>query len=288
MKIYTRLDYIWDGHQYKLDTFDAFEYTGTVELLCGATSAQNNVQAQQATAYQQMTQQASQVFGNASSVFNQLQSTFAPTVAAGPSQQGFSAGEVSDLNSQAITQNGRAYTNAKEAAGEAEAAQGGGNNAALQSGTNAGVNANIAVSSANNTANELGQITENNYATGRQNYQAAVQGLAGADQAFNPATSAGSAATGAGAASASTANQIATQNNSWMQAVSGALGGVAGSLVSGGLGSLMGSGGSSPASGGFTGEGVADSLSGGNWMTAGSAAAPSVNVSSMGSSVPTF
>lgn len=239
-KIYTSIT--WDIETGAIDKEEFFWYSGNCELACGASGAQNAAQAAQASAYTQMTQQASQVFGSSSQVFNQLQSTFAPTVAAGPSQQGFSAQEVGNLNSEAVTQGGVAARNAQQAAGESIAAQGGGNEAALQNGTNAGVKANIDVSAAENTANNLATITQNNYTQGNANYNQAVQGLAGSTNVFNPATSAGTAATGAGVASANTANQIASQNQSWVQAVTGALGGVAGSFASGGLGKLIGTG----------------------------------------------
>lgn len=235
MNIYTRVSYIWDGSKYVVDTLDVIDYNGPVALLCGASSAQNQVQSQQLSAYQTMTQQAQQVFGASSQVFNQLQSTFAPTVKAGPSQQGFSPTEDANLKSQAITSSGQAYKNAKEAVGDTVASEGGGNNAALQSGVNTGINLNVADSAAANTANELQQETEANYATGRQNYDTAVAGLESSPGVFNPATSASSAATGAGEAAGNTANQIASQNNSWVQSVTGALGGIAGTVATGGM-----------------------------------------------------
>lgn len=246
MKIYTRITF--DIATGSIDSFDAYEYNGPIAHLCGASSAQNQAQQAQAAAYTQMTQQAQQVFGASSQVFQQLQATFAPTVAAGPNQQGFSQAEQSALNSQAITEGGIAARNAKQATGEAVAAQGGGNNAALQSGVDTGIEAQVNESAAENTANNLNTIQLNNYATGRQNYNNAVAGLAGSTNAFNPASTAGNAATRAGEASANTANQIASQNNSWIQAVTGAVGGIAGDFASGGLSSLMpnsGGGGSS-------------------------------------------
>lgn len=245
MKIYTSIT--WDIETGRVDKEESFVYHGKIDLLCGATAAQNQAQQAQATFYTQATQQASQVFGAGSQVFQQLQSTFAPTVAAGPSQQGFSPAELANQNSQAITNNGIATRNAQQAAGESIAAAGGGNNSALQSGQSAGVKANIDIAGAENTANALSTITANNYATGRANYNTAVAGLEGAPGVFSPSTGATSAATGAGEASANTANQIAQAANSPWQAALGALGGVAGSFASGGLGKLIGSGsGSTP------------------------------------------
>lgn len=238
MNVYTKITGRFVGTDIIIDKTESFVYDGNVAECCGASSQQNQAQAAQAAAYTAMTQQAQQVFGASSQVFKQLQSTFAPTVAAGPSQQGFSAAEDANLRSQAITQSGIAARNAKQSVDQSIAAQGGGNNPALTSGTNTGIDLAVANAASQNTANQLGQITEANYATGRQNYDTAVAGLTGSTNVFNPASTAGNAATGAGEASASTANQIASQNNSWVQAVTGALGGIAGSVATGGMSNL--------------------------------------------------
>jgi hypothetical protein len=237
MKIYSKVVMKWDNGQLVSVSEEAYEYAGQVALACGATNAQNQIQQQQSDTYKQMTQQAQQVFGNSSQVFNDLMNTFAPTVAAGPNQEGFSAAEKANLESQAITQTGQAYKNAKEAVGNAQSAQGGGNTG-LTSGAEVGTDLSVANSAAEQTANELGQITEADYQTGRQNYLNATQGIKGATDAFNPATSSASAATNSGEAAATTANNIATQDNSWMQAVSGALGQVGGAVVTGGMSNL--------------------------------------------------
>ena len=47
--------------------------------------------------------------------------------------------------------------------------------------------------------------------------------------------SAGGAAVTAGNAASNTANEIAAANNSWVQAVTGAAGGIAGDVVTGGM-----------------------------------------------------
>lgn len=253
MKIYTSIT--WDIETGAIDSEEFFWYDGLLELACGASDSQTAAQTAQASFFTTATTQAAQAFGAGSQVFNQLQSTFAPTVAAGPNQQGFSPAELSNLNSETITQGGVAARNAEQAAGEQIAAQGGGNIAGLTSGTNAGVKANIDISAAENTANNLSAITASNYATGRQNYDTAVAGLEQAPGVFSTSTGATSAATGAGVASANTANEIASQNNSWVQAVTGALGGVAGSFASGGLSNLIGSGSGGKSTGSAPGEG---------------------------------
>jgi len=219
----------------------AHEYTGRVALCCGATQGQKDVANQQLSAYQALQQQGQAVFGDSSSVFNDLRNSLGPIVAAGPGQEGFSPAEKSALQSQAITQTGQAYRNAKQAAGEAMAAQGGGNVGDVTGGSNTAINLGIANSAAQQTSNELNTIDQQDYAVGRQNYENAVQGLGSSTGVFNPATSAAEAATGSGTAAANTQNQIAEQDNSWVGAVAGALGNIGG-VATGGLIRNFGSG----------------------------------------------
>ena len=232
--VHRKTVWIWTDEckQYVKVYDDAYNYEGEISRACGASAAQTATEQSQSAFMTQVMQQSATTFGAANSVFQGLMSTFAPIVAAGPSQQGFSPAELSNLNSQAITQTGQAYKNAKAAVGNAEAATGGGNQA-LPNGASVGADINLASSAANQTASELGQIGEQNYATGRQNYQNAVQGEENAPGVFNAATGAANAGTSSGEATATTANQIAQQNNSWMSAVSGALGSVAGAATGG-------------------------------------------------------
>lgn len=199
--------------------------------MCGASSGQKAIGQQQSNFFTTAQNTAQQILGAGSSVFKNLMATFQPIVAAGPNQKGFSLGEESNLKSQAITQTGAAYKNASQAVREQTAAQGGGN-VVLPGGAAIGRNIDIANAGAQQTASELGQINEANYATGRENYKEAVAGEAGAPGVFNPAVSAENAATGSGQAASQTENEISSQNQSWMQAVSGALGGVAGAVGS--------------------------------------------------------
>lgn len=208
-----------------------------VALCCGASQGQKDVGQQQTSLFNQLTQQSQQVFGNSSTVFNDLISSFAPVVAAGPNQEGFSQGEKSNLDSQAITNTGQAYKNASQAVRESEAAVGGGN-VSMPGGADIGKDLSIAESAAQQTSSELGQINEANYATGRDNYFKAATDLENATNVFNPSTEAGNAATGSGKAAADTQNQIAQENNSWVSAVTGALSGIAGDVVTGGMKNL--------------------------------------------------
>lgn len=239
MKIITKAVMRWDEEKQTWVTVleESFSWSGPVDLCCGATPAQNNILQTQQNFGDQLIQQATSVYGDSSQVFNDLVSTFSPIVKAGPSQQGFSSGEASNLESSAITETGNAYRNASEAVGDSEAAAGGGNTD-LSAGTTAGVQAKLATSAANQTSGELNQINEENYQVGRQNYEEAVAGMESAPGVFNPATSAAGAATSSEEGAANTANEIAEQNNSWIQGVTGALGGIAGATVTGGMKNL--------------------------------------------------
>jgi hypothetical protein len=201
--------------------------------MCGATAGQNQQAASTTAAYNAATTQAANIFGESSTAFNDLMSSYKPTIAAGPSQQGFSQGELSNLNSQAITQNGVEAKNAKEAVGNAESAQvgAGGGSPVGPGGATVGANLSIAENAANQTSSQLSQITEAGYEQGNKNYDVAVQGATAAPNMFNPASEATSAATGAGNTATTAVNNVATSAQSPWQIAAGALGSVAGAAA---------------------------------------------------------
>lgn len=221
---------------------EGFWHDGAVALTCGAGKEQKQAYQDQHAAMQQLTSQAQTIFGDSSQIFNQLVSSFSPILAAGPGQSGYTEPELATLRSQAITNTGQAYKNAQQAAGERIAAAGGGNQL-LPSGTVAQLEQNLASLGAGQTANELSDINIKNADIGRQNWLTAGQVLSGAPSVFNPATSAGSQMIGAGSGEAQTANQISQANNSWMNLVGGALGGITGMATSALTGGFGGGGG---------------------------------------------
>lgn len=215
---------------------EGFEYSGPVSLLCGASQDQQAILTAQQNFYSFLTSAAQQEFTKGMSVFNDIFSAMSPIVAAGPNQQGFSKPELSALQTGAEENTAQAYRQASQAAREQEAAVGG--NQFIPTGGTAQINAEIAAQGAGQVSNELNQITQADYATGRQNFFAAENALSGATNVFNPVTGASGAANQGGSDAANTANQIAQQNNSWLGAVSGALGGVAGAAMTGGMSNL--------------------------------------------------
>lgn len=241
MKTYIKITWEWDGSQYVQTSEESYEHDGPVALCCGAAQGQKDIANQQTSAYKTMLNQAQQEFGGASGVFSDLMKTFEPVVAAGPDQEGFSQAEKSALQSSAITNAGNAYRNAKQAVGDTMAAQGGGNVGDVTGGYKTGINLSVAESAAKQTADSLNEIDQADYATGRQNYKEAVAGMESAPGVFGTANSAENVATGGGEAAANTENQIAQQDNSWVGAVTGALGNVAG-IATGGIIKNLGSG----------------------------------------------
>jgi hypothetical protein len=191
--------------------------------MCGASSSEKNIGNEQTQNFQTLQNEAGQVFGQSSQIFNQLNSAFSPILAAGPGQPGYTPAELSNLQSQAVTQGGIATRNAEQAAGERSAAQGGGT-AVLPSGATLGMNANIAEAGAANTANSLAQINLNNAALGRQNWTQAAGVLAGAPSVYGEANSFNSGATGSGQAAFGSANTINQQNQAWQGQLMGILG----------------------------------------------------------------
>lgn len=212
----------------------------------GSKTAANQIaqtSAAQSQQYQQAVQQAQSIFGSSSNVFNQLMSSFSPVLAAGPGQEGYTPGQLANLNSQAITQTGQQYRNAAQAAGERSAASGGGN-ALLPSGVTSANQAAIASQGAGTTANQLAQIRNDSANLGRQNWLSAAQVLGNAPGVFSPATSAlgastsaGNSAISGGQASFDAQNQLSQQSN-WWQPLVGQVLGAGLSMATGGLSGL--------------------------------------------------
>jgi hypothetical protein len=199
--------------------------------MCGATGAQTAIQSSQMQFMNQMMSEYGTVFGESQSILNSLSKTFEPILAAGPNQQGFSPAELASLETTATEGVGQNYANAAKALGEKQAAEGGGD-AFIPSGAKSQLQEETATSAAQALSAEQEQITQANYATGRQNFYNAAGILGGTASELNPATFA-NATTNAGSAAGTTANQIAQENNSWMGMVGGVLGGISGSTSSG-------------------------------------------------------
>lgn len=199
--------------------------------MCGPSGGQTALSQEQADFYKELQGSYATEFAGQSAILSSLNAAFTPILNAGPNQQGFSAAENATLNTQAMNTTSRNYQNAARAVGSQLAARGGGN-AYLPSGVNAGIDASIASAAAGQLSAEESQITQANYAQGRQNFFNAAGALSGEASLMNPTQYAGQA-TGAGGAAFQSATDIYNQGNAWQGLLGGVLGGALGSFGTG-------------------------------------------------------
>ena len=203
-------DFVWQPKHLRL------------ELCCGASQSQKDIESAQANFYNTLTQEYQQTFGQNQAILSSLTKAFQPILQAGINQEGFSAGEKQNLESQATTGTGQNYSKAAQALALQQGAAGGGTQF-VPTGAKMQQQQQLATSAANEESNLQSGIEAADYAQGRQNYLEAANALGGVAAQYNP-TGYANAATGAGSAAAETANQISQASNSWMNVVSGALG----------------------------------------------------------------
>jgi len=163
-----------------------YEYEGPIADFCGATQQPKDLEAAQAAFYNEQTKQYNTVFGESQGILKNLTAQFTPILQAGPNQQGFSAAELNNLNSTAVTGSGQAYHSIEQALAQQEAAQGGGNDY-LPSGAKLQLQEELAASAAQNVSAQESQIQQANYETGRQNFQFASSVLGNTAGQLNPA-----------------------------------------------------------------------------------------------------
>jgi hypothetical protein len=215
------------------------KYAGPVAWCKGATDQQNQLEASQSAFYSTLTQDYSKQFANQQNVLNSLKAAWAPVLAAGPGQYGFTAAEDTALRTEATQGTANSYQQAQKALNNQFAARSGGDTY-LPSGTEAQLNSTVASNAANQISSENLGITTAGYDRGYNLFQAASNVLGGVAGQYNP-TGYSSSANTAGSDAASTANQIqqADAASSPWGAIGGILGGAAGAFT-GGLGSGIG------------------------------------------------
>ena len=136
--------------------------------------------------FNQWTQNANTVFGENQALAQQVTGSLSPILAAGIGQQGFTPEELAAMNTSAVNNAGGNYKNAAQALGNRLAGAGGGAIPTAQSGAASQLQAQLASNEAGNLSNTENQITQANYATGRQNYLSALSGLEGEQNILNP------------------------------------------------------------------------------------------------------
>lgn len=196
--------------------------------MCGATSAQDQIQQEQMQQYQQMQEMTAQEFAAQQAIYGPMAAKFESIFNAGPNQKGFSDAETNDLNASAVEGTASNYKQAAKAVNENIAAQGGA--PGMSNGASAQLRSEVATSAAAMESNEETQIKQADYNQGYSEWQAAGEGLLSIAAGDNPLGYA-NATTGAGSAASNTANEIAQENNSWLNAVIGAAGDIGGGLM---------------------------------------------------------
>jgi hypothetical protein len=197
----------------------------------GATGEQEQLQQEQITAYQDAAAMTAKQYANQQAIYAPMAKQFQSIFDLGKNQEGFSQEEKDTLNSQAIEGTATNYKQAATAVNENLAAEGGGNES-MPSGGADQLKQEVANSAAGNESQQETQIKEADYNQGYQQWLSAGQGLEAIAAGDNPLgyqqnqTSAGSAAS-------TTANQIASEDNSWINAAIGAAGTIGKGVMSG-------------------------------------------------------
>jgi len=199
--------------------------------MCGPSAQEQSITDEQRQFYQQLHDQYSSVFGANQNILGALTNSFTPLLKAGPSQEGMAPAERTALETQNTEHVATDYAQAQRATAQALAGRGGGNTFLPSSATN-----NILAANANAAAASRAQgqqnITMQNYALGRQNWQTAADVLGRTAAQYDPTGYSGQA-TSAGSQAMSSANAMAQQSFAPWGAAFSALGGIAGQAAGG-------------------------------------------------------
>ena len=196
--------------------------------MCGGPSAtQQNLQQEEADFYKNQISAYNTAYKNFSDIQAVLNQQFAPILAKGIGQFGYTPEEEAALRTQSGEGTARYFDQAQRALQQRIAAQGGGtSNVNITSGGNQALQAELAAAGAQESARENLGITTSGYDLGRQEYTGAIQGEEALAAGWNP-NAFSKSAVDSGSAAASEANTIAQQQNSMWGSVLGALGGIA-------------------------------------------------------------
>lgn len=219
--------------------------------MCGPSSAQQNLSAEQTNFFNELQSSYATNFGEQQGILSSLNSALSPILQAGPNQPGFSAAENAALTGEAINSAAAANRNAQVVAGSST-----GGNTGVTTGGQKQLEAGIASGTGEALSSNENAISLESAKLGRENFFGAEQGLAGVAGLENPVAYAG-ATNAAGGQAFNEATQIQNMKNQEQADVGGAVAGLAlapftGGMSLGSLGGLFGGGGTPP--GGGTGE----------------------------------
>lgn len=208
--------------------------------MCGGTQDQTSLTNEEMQILQQGQQMTQQQYANQQAIYQPMAAKFQSIFAGGPNQTGYSEAEKTDLDSQALEGTAENYSGAAKAVGEETAAEGGGTNP-LPSGGQTQLKQEVANSAAGEESKEETGIDEADYAQGYDEWKDAGSGLESIAAGENP-IGYENAETGEEGNANSEANAVATEQNSWENAVLGAAGSV-GSAATTQIGENWGTGG---------------------------------------------
>lgn len=157
--------------------------------MCGPSAGTKAINAQIQSFSKQLTAQAGTIFGDASQVFNNIVGAMQGIVSGGPSQQGFSAAELSARNAAAVNAGAAEARNLKAAAASSVGAIGGGN-VPTSSGTTQAMVLDAQAKAASDTAGALNEIQSEDYARGNENFFKAAADEGQAPSVFSTANQA--------------------------------------------------------------------------------------------------
>ena len=202
--------------------------------MCGGpTSAQTANQEAQAAFYQKQIQAYDTAYANFKELQNTLKQQFAPILAAGPGQMGYTPEELANLRTQATEGTAAGYGAAQKALQQRLATLGGGtSNINMTGGPGSQLMAEIGTAAAQESSRENLGITASGYDLGRQMWQNAITGTSNLAAGWNPNAFAGSTIN-AGSAAGNQANTIAAQRNQMWGSILGAIGGIGGMAAGG-------------------------------------------------------
>jgi hypothetical protein len=208
--------------------------------ICGPSSQQEGLAAQEASFSNLLQANYAQNFGAQSQVLQNLNNIFTPIAQAGPDQQGYGPQQLAALNTEIGEGVGQNYSKASQALNTQFATQGGGNEF-LPTGAQAALKSQLATSAANEMSNEQLSVTNANYNQGRQNWQNATAGLGALAQEYNP-NAIGGLANNANEGAFNEATNIQQMQNQKQSAIAGGIAGLAMDAATFGAGAMGGGG----------------------------------------------
>lgn len=208
--------------------------------MCGPSGAEQSLQNQLSSFSSLLQQNYMTLFGKQQGVLDAINRSLSPILAAGPSQRGMAGGEVSALQTQAITSTGAANRAAEQAARTFGAGEGGGGTSGVTSGITKQVESAIASQQAANLSSQLTGINLADFQQGRENYFRALGGMQALSAGYSP-NEAMSGTISSNQGAFSEAKTIHEQSMEASQMIAGgvtALAGGAASFASGGITNL--------------------------------------------------